>query len=94
MHLHSRITRPVVSLMSVFLVIPLILRREKDNLVANILTCTLTLALVWDSDTAWSSWPDIVGSARSGGLVSDPVRRDAFGVVEWSRPDVSRHLCR
>lgn len=46
MHLHSRVTRPVVSLMSVFLVIPLILRKEKDNLVANILTCTLTLALV------------------------------------------------
>ena len=46
MHLHGRFTRPVVSLMSVFLVIPLILRREKDNLVANIFTCTLVLALV------------------------------------------------
>lgn len=46
MHLHGRMTRPIVSLMSVFLVIPLILRKEKDNLVANILTCTLTLAVV------------------------------------------------
>lgn len=46
MHLHGRLTRPVVSLMSVFLVIPLILRKEKDNLVANILTCTLTLGVV------------------------------------------------
>ncbi len=46
MHLHGRFTRPVVSLISVFLVIPLILRREKDNLVTNVATCTLVLALV------------------------------------------------
>ena len=46
MHLHGRFTRPLVSLISVFLVIPLILRKEKDNLVTNIALCTLTLALV------------------------------------------------
>jgi lipopolysaccharide export system permease protein len=46
MHLHGRFTRPIVSLISVFLVIPLILRREKDNLVANIFTCTLVLAVI------------------------------------------------
>ncbi len=46
MHLHGRFTRPLVSLISVFLVIPLILRKEKDNLVTNIATCTLVLALV------------------------------------------------
>ena len=46
MHLHGRFTRPLVSLMSVFLVIPLILRKEKDNLVANIFTCTLMLGVI------------------------------------------------
>ena len=46
MHLHGRFTRPLVSLISVFLVIPLILRKEKDNLVTNIFTCTVVLALV------------------------------------------------
>ena len=46
MHLHNRFTRPLVSLISVFLVIPLILRKERDNLVTNIATCTLVLALV------------------------------------------------
>lgn len=46
MHLHTRFTRPLVSLMSVFLVIPLIIRKERDNLIANISICTLTLAAV------------------------------------------------
>lgn len=45
-HLHGRMIRPLVSLMSVFLVIPLILRKERDNLVTNILTCTLCLGAV------------------------------------------------
>lgn len=46
MNLHGRFTRPLVSLISVFLVIPLILRKEKDNLVTNIALCTLVLAAV------------------------------------------------
>ncbi len=47
MHLHGRFTRPVICLIGVFLVIPLILRKEKDNLVTNIATCTLVLGLVF-----------------------------------------------
>ncbi len=46
MNLHGRFTRPVVSLISVFLVIPLILRKERDNIATNIAICTLVLALV------------------------------------------------
>ena len=46
MHLHSRFTRPIISLMSVFLVVPLIIRKERDNLITNISMCTLALAMV------------------------------------------------
>lgn len=44
MHLHSRLTRPILALISVLLVIPLVLRKERDSLVANVATCTLVLA--------------------------------------------------
>ena len=46
MHLHTRLTRPLVSLVSALLVIPLIVRRERDNLIKNISICTLALVLL------------------------------------------------
>lgn len=46
MHLHTRLTRPIVSVICVFMVIPLILRKESNNPVTNILICTLMLALM------------------------------------------------
>lgn len=46
MHLHSRLTRPILAVISVLLVIPLVLRKEQDSLVANVATCTLVLALL------------------------------------------------
>jgi lipopolysaccharide export system permease protein len=47
MHLHSRLTRPVITLIGVFLVVPLIARREKMSLVGNVAICMATLGLVY-----------------------------------------------
>jgi lipopolysaccharide export system permease protein len=47
LHLHARFTRPLIMLAGVFLILPVILRRDSWNLAANIGLCTLTLATVF-----------------------------------------------
>lgn len=47
MHLHSRFTRPIITLIGVFLVLPLIARREKMSLVRNVAVCMATLGIVY-----------------------------------------------
>jgi len=47
MHLHSRLTRPVITLIGVFLVVPLIARREKMSLVQNVAMCMFVLGMVY-----------------------------------------------
>lgn len=47
MHLHGRLTRPIITLIGVFLVLPLIARREKWSLVQNTAICMATLGLVY-----------------------------------------------
>ncbi len=47
MHLHGRLTRPVITLIGVFLVVPLIARREKMSLVQNVAACMAVLGLVY-----------------------------------------------
>jgi lipopolysaccharide export system permease protein len=47
MHLHSRLTRPVITLIGVFLVVPLIARREKMSLVQNVAACMAVLGVVY-----------------------------------------------
>ena len=47
MHLHSRLTRPIITLIGVFLVVPLIARREKMSLVQNVAVCMAALGLVY-----------------------------------------------
>jgi lipopolysaccharide export system permease protein len=47
MHLHSRLTRPVITLIGVFLVVPLIARKEKMSLVQNVAICMVALGLVY-----------------------------------------------
>ena len=39
MNLHARLTRPILSLIGVFLIIPLIIRREHDSQVGNLALC-------------------------------------------------------
>jgi lipopolysaccharide export system permease protein len=45
--LHERATRPVLTLIGVFLVMPLIARREKMSLVTNVAVCMATLGAVY-----------------------------------------------
>jgi len=47
MHLHSRLTRPIITLIGVFLVLPLIARRERWSLVQNVAICMATLGFVY-----------------------------------------------
>ncbi|MBX3442001.1 MAG: LptF/LptG family permease [Planctomyces sp.] len=47
MHLHSRLTRPILCLIGVFLVLPLIARRERMSQVQNIAACMAALSLVY-----------------------------------------------
>jgi lipopolysaccharide export system permease protein len=47
MCLHERLTRPVVTLIGVFLVMPLIARRERMSLVTNVAVCMGTVGVVY-----------------------------------------------
>lgn len=47
MHLHSRLTRPLLTLIGLFLVIPLVAQRESMNLVTNIAICMGVLGVVY-----------------------------------------------
>ncbi len=46
LHLHVRLTKPLLNIVGLFLVIPLIVRRESLSLVTNMAICMVTLALV------------------------------------------------
>lgn len=51
-HLHNRLTRPVLSLIGLYLVIPLIVRKEKMSIlqqVTNLAVCCLVLGVVFGS---------------------------------------------
>lgn len=47
LHLHGRFLRPAMMLAGIFLIFPLILRKESTSLVANIGLCTLLLAVLF-----------------------------------------------
>jgi lipopolysaccharide export system permease protein len=47
MHLHFRVTRPLINIATVLLTIPLILKRESRSLVTNMAVCTLVLGVFY-----------------------------------------------
>lgn len=47
MHLHFRVTRPLINIATVLLTIPLILRRETRSLVTNMAICTVVLGVFY-----------------------------------------------
>jgi lipopolysaccharide export system permease protein len=47
MSLHERLTRPILTLIGIFLVMPLIARRERMSLVTNVAVCMATVGLVY-----------------------------------------------
>jgi lipopolysaccharide export LptBFGC system permease protein LptF len=46
LHLHARLTRPILNIIGMFLVIPLVVRREARSLVTSIALCMAMLGLV------------------------------------------------
>lgn len=46
LHLHSRLTRPLLNILGIFLVIPLVVRRESRSLVTSIALCMAALAMI------------------------------------------------
>lgn len=46
MHLHERLTRPLINMMAVYLAIPLLVRRESRSLVTDIAICMGVLGLI------------------------------------------------
>jgi lipopolysaccharide export system permease protein len=47
LHLHERLTRPIITLIGLFLVIPLIARRERLSLVTNVAVCMAIVGSVY-----------------------------------------------
>jgi lipopolysaccharide export system permease protein len=47
LHLHERLTRPVLTLIGVFLVIPLVARKERFSLVSNLAVCMGVVGVVY-----------------------------------------------
>ncbi|MCA9110703.1 MAG: LptF/LptG family permease [Planctomycetaceae bacterium] len=46
LHLHERLTRPILNIIGIFLVMPLLIRRESRSLVSNIAVSMAVLALI------------------------------------------------
>ncbi len=47
LHLHERLTRPIITLIGLFLVIPLTIRRERLSLVTNVAVCMTVVGCVY-----------------------------------------------
>ena len=47
LHLHGRLTRPILNLAVVFIVVPLVIRKESRNLIINLGLCALVLILAF-----------------------------------------------
>lgn len=47
LHLHERLTRPIITLIGLFLVIPMIVRRERLSLVTNVAVCMTVVGCVY-----------------------------------------------
>jgi len=85
-HFHVRLTRPLLSIVSIFVMIPLIVRKEKTNLVMNVAFCMLALGFVFAASQA------VAFLGESGVLRADlaawaPVIGCA-GISSWMLPNV------
>jgi lipopolysaccharide export system permease protein len=87
LHFHERLTRPLLTVVGVFLVIPLVARRDKLSLVSNVAMCMATVgtvyacsqALLLIGQTGWISpaacaWFPLIGGGTLGAWLS-PVAR-------------------
>ena len=87
LHFHERLTRPLLTLVGVFLCVPLVSRREKLSLVSNVALCMTAVggvyacsqALLLIGQTGWISpaacaWLPLIGGGSLGAWLS-PIAR-------------------
>lgn len=87
MHLHTRLTKPVLSVICIFIAIPLILRKESKGLVGNMAICTLVLGFLMGMTQLFSlmgsanmlpqdvaAWVPIIGSGSLAAWLSGVVQ--------------------
>lgn len=87
LHFHERLTRPLLTLVGVFLVIPLVARRDKLSLVSNVAMCMVAVggvyagaqALLLIGQTGWISpvacaWLPLISGGSLGAWLS-PIAR-------------------
>jgi lipopolysaccharide export system permease protein len=87
LHFHERLTRPLLTIVGLFLVIPLVARREKLSLVSNVAMCMTAVgcvyagsqALLLVGQTGWISpaacaWLPLIGGGSLGAWLS-PIAR-------------------
>lgn len=87
LHFHERLTRPLLTLVGVFLVIPLVARREKQSLISNVALCMTALGVVYAASqgllligqTGWiapatCAWAPLIGGGTLGAWLSPLAR--------------------
>ena len=87
LHLHERLTRPLLTLVGLFLVIPLVARREKLSLITNVAMCMASVggiyavsqALLLIGQTGWiepaaCAWLPLIGGGSLGAWLSPLAR--------------------
>jgi lipopolysaccharide export system permease protein len=86
-YFHTRLVRPLLNVISVFIVIPLVLRRESRSLIVNMALCTLLLAVLYGVTLLFgylgekhllapdfAAWCPAILSAAAGAWLSDVVQ--------------------
>lgn len=87
LHFHERLTRPLLTLVGVFLVIPLVARREKLSLVSNVAWCMAAVggvyvgaqAMIVIGQLGWvapaaCAWAPLIGGGTFGAWISSLAR--------------------
>lgn len=87
LHLHSRFLRPAMLIVAIFLILPLIIRREHTNLITNVALGTLLIGVVFGCSQALqfvsqaglmaeqlATWAPLIGSAGLSAWMTPLVR--------------------
>ena len=87
MHLHSRLAGPLLNVIGVFIIAPLVVRRDKWSIVSNMATASIVVGVVFGASQAFSlagsagmlrpdvaAWAPIVGGGGLAGWLSGEMR--------------------